>query len=467
MNKRWGLVVIIAFICLGFRSLADNNVSIIANPESGNLPVTVSFSLESNTTLESYAWDFTSDGQVDSSSPAAAHTYTEEGTYLVTFNGMLQGQTIIATRFIIAKNPMSVSIVANPSSGQAPLAVQFTTAATGREPLTYSWDFQSDGTVDSLQQNPTFSFTTPGEYKIKLIVTDAGGTSMAKVLPLTITRFDSHLNLTSYFPTALNSGENQVTLLVTNDGSDPVKDITARIVAQGIQHLSSSSIAQLNPGDQDSLTIKINVLQADNLTAVAKIVDKSFPLSFSVNQAVKYNKDELQAQLNQLKIQLQQQEAIYYDKKSQGYLVAEVFDTIKSIQKQIQDAQEQILKAKYSDAKVNLDVTGAAVADLVTNLRQAKKQKVTIITWLKENAIAITAIVAAFGTISGILIKVKSHAVKVGQQAQKLTDDVRKKFPLRKSAVTEPTETKPDVQPEQSVVENAEVDPNSEIHKEK
>ena len=48
----------------------------------------------------------------------------------------------------------------------------FTDASTG-EGLTYAWDFDGDGEVDSTDQNPTYSFDESGTYTVSLTVTDS------------------------------------------------------------------------------------------------------------------------------------------------------------------------------------------------------------------------------------------------------------------------------------------------------
>ena len=51
-------------------------------------------------------------------------------------------------------------------------------------PTAWEWDFQNDGTVDSTEQNPTFTYTTVGTYSVKLTVTNAGGDSSTLVADL-------------------------------------------------------------------------------------------------------------------------------------------------------------------------------------------------------------------------------------------------------------------------------------------
>ena len=42
-------------------------------------------------------------------------------------------------------------------------------------PMTWAWDFDNDGTVDSHEQDPTFTYNIAGSYTVKLTVTNAAG----------------------------------------------------------------------------------------------------------------------------------------------------------------------------------------------------------------------------------------------------------------------------------------------------
>jgi PKD repeat protein len=74
--------------------------------------------------------------------------------------------------------PPVASFTANPSSGVAPLTVQFTDTSTGTVD-SRAWDFQNDGTVDSTAANPTFTYTAANTYTAKLTVTNTAGSSSA------------------------------------------------------------------------------------------------------------------------------------------------------------------------------------------------------------------------------------------------------------------------------------------------
>jgi trimeric autotransporter adhesin len=72
--------------------------------------------------------------------------------------------------------PPVASFTAVPSSGVAPLTVQFTDTSSGTVD-SRAWDFQNDGTVDSTAAAPTFTYTSANTYTAKLTVTNAAGSS--------------------------------------------------------------------------------------------------------------------------------------------------------------------------------------------------------------------------------------------------------------------------------------------------
>ena len=72
--------------------------------------------------------------------------------------------------------PPGVNFVGTPTSGNAPLTVQFTDQSTGN-PTQWAWDFNNDGTTDSTLQNPFYIYSTPGTYSVKLTATTAGGSA--------------------------------------------------------------------------------------------------------------------------------------------------------------------------------------------------------------------------------------------------------------------------------------------------
>jgi PKD repeat protein len=62
---------------------------------------------------------------------------------------------------------------ASPTSGPAPLSVNFTNNSSGENlPLSYAWDFNNDGIIDSFDENPSYVYDE-GTYSVTLTVTDS------------------------------------------------------------------------------------------------------------------------------------------------------------------------------------------------------------------------------------------------------------------------------------------------------
>ncbi len=65
---------------------------------------------------------------------------------------------------------LSAEFMADITYGYAPLMVNFTDQSTG--PTSWTWDFDNDGTVDSNEQNPTWTYNSAGIYSVSLTVAD-------------------------------------------------------------------------------------------------------------------------------------------------------------------------------------------------------------------------------------------------------------------------------------------------------
>ena len=388
-------------------------VLLTAQPSIGSVPLVVTFSANATAPLTTASWDFNGDGEIDSNKQTPPpYPYTQEGTYTVKFTGTTDtGETVESTTTIIVKTAMSATIIANPLSGTAPLKVQFSILdSTGKAPLSYTWDFNNDGSIDSVKQSTGFTYEDLGEYNATLTITDATGNKLEKIIPITVTDFDSKLKLDSYTPKALDYGANELILNIINEGTQTVKDISAKVVGNGVQHLSSSTLDSLKAGDQDTIILKMNLLEAKNsvIDFKIKMLDKVFPVTFNVNKQITYNKDELQSQLDQLKSRAQLIEKNYNQKKLGGYLVSELSSKIQSNNDKLEAAQQQILNGKLAEAKITLDLTTTSLQDTNTSLTNAVKEEKTFLEWLSQNLSLVVGLItglATIGTAIGFLIK--------------------------------------------------------------
>ncbi len=70
--------------------------------------------------------------------------------------------------------PLAVDFNVDTETGHAPLPVQFhdlTYSLPETAPTAWAWDFDNNGTIDSNEQNPGWTFENPGDYSIRLEVT--------------------------------------------------------------------------------------------------------------------------------------------------------------------------------------------------------------------------------------------------------------------------------------------------------
>jgi calcineurin-like phosphoesterase family protein/purple acid phosphatase-like protein/PKD domain-containing protein len=65
---------------------------------------------------------------------------------------------------------------ASPTSGPAPLQVQFSNLSTGA--TSWAWDFDANGTTDSTQPSPAYTYSTPGTYTVRLTATSSTGSDV-------------------------------------------------------------------------------------------------------------------------------------------------------------------------------------------------------------------------------------------------------------------------------------------------
>ncbi|HIH93808.1 TPA: PKD domain-containing protein [Methanosarcina acetivorans] len=151
----------------------------IANVTEGTVPLTVEFTGNVSGLAPDYwnmwAWDVDGDGTYDySPNFNITHTYTEPGTYdvVVAYDGWTPN--VKAGYITVLPEIPVANFSADVTSGLEPLTVNFTDQSEGIV-SSYSWDFDNDGTVDSIEQNPSYTYESAGNYTVSLTVSNAGG----------------------------------------------------------------------------------------------------------------------------------------------------------------------------------------------------------------------------------------------------------------------------------------------------
>lgn len=151
-----------------------------ASPTSGDAPLTVNFT-DASMGEDSWSWDFGDDGTSTVQNPT--HIYQNAGTYTVSLTVTGPGGSDTKTKidYITVTEPgeaPKANFSASPTSGEAPLTVQFTDETTGGvEPYTYEWDLNGDEVYGdgNGKQDPDYEYTSSGRYTVSLRVTDNEG----------------------------------------------------------------------------------------------------------------------------------------------------------------------------------------------------------------------------------------------------------------------------------------------------
>jgi len=225
---------------------------ITANPTSGPVPLTVSFTSarvdSSGSTITNWNWSF-GDGST-STAQNPSHTYTLPGAFspslLATNNSGVQ---ISESAPSITVSGPSILYTAKPTKGLVPLKVAFTSArvdSSGNAVTNWNWNF-GDGSTGNARKT-SHTYTTAGHFSPTLIATNnlggtvigSGPTSIAAAVVPVVVPVDSGLVLNGGFEAGDFTGW-------TLSGSD-TNDIFVDDGSQsGINPHSGNYLAALGP----------------------------------------------------------------------------------------------------------------------------------------------------------------------------------------------------------------------------
>jgi PKD repeat protein len=185
--------------------------SFYASETSGTAPFTVEFTDTSTNSPTSWSWDFGDDETSAEQNPS--HTYTNPGTYSVSLtaensagiNQSIQSDYLTVSTAPVAEVTMTttatptqeptfptLSFSGTPTSGTAPLTVQFTVSSSGA-PTSWSWDFGDGGT--STERDPTYTYVIPGTYTVILTANyPEGSNPVTKSSYITVNRGSGSAN---------------------------------------------------------------------------------------------------------------------------------------------------------------------------------------------------------------------------------------------------------------------------------
>jgi PKD repeat protein len=155
-----------------------------ATPANGHPPLDVQFTDKSTGNISAWEWDFNGDGAIDSIMQNANYTYETPGNYTVslTVRGPKGNDTEVKKDYIqvarcpyfadftIESIPSNCQVQGNGTSCTGTTTFHFIDKSTGNV-TAWAWDFDSNGSIDSTQQNPTHTYTKDGNYTVTLTIT--------------------------------------------------------------------------------------------------------------------------------------------------------------------------------------------------------------------------------------------------------------------------------------------------------
>ncbi len=157
------------------------NFSQTGNTPTCAPPLTLNYNNQSIGNGLTYSWSF------PGGSPSSWSTnnppniiYNSCGnfsTVLTVTNAAGCSNTKTVTNLVNIDCPVA-AFIATPTSGCAPLTVQFTSTTSTGTPTIWKWNFGDTGNSNAVQsnlQNPTHVFTNPGCYDVRLIIINAQG----------------------------------------------------------------------------------------------------------------------------------------------------------------------------------------------------------------------------------------------------------------------------------------------------
>lgn len=171
---------------------APTNVQIVA-PTEAKVGEMVSFSTtaESVTAITSYAWRFEAGTPSTSSTKAPRVLWDEEGTYnvrLVVANQFGESREVLHTITIKPAGTAPTRVVIDaPAEGTVNTPIAFSANVESSSPITaYRWSFEGATPSTSTLKNPSSRWSTPGTYKVRLVVSNEYGQSTEAVHTITI-----------------------------------------------------------------------------------------------------------------------------------------------------------------------------------------------------------------------------------------------------------------------------------------
>ena len=146
----------------------------------------------------STTWDFDDDGSPERSGvglDTVTHTYGATGTYTAALTvgnvcGVEDSERVMVTVEEGACGAVQIETLSVDPEVSVGVPTHFTATVSGSRPITYSWDFDSDGSPERMGQGldaVTHTYAAAGPYTVTLTVENDCPSQVTQTLPVTVT----------------------------------------------------------------------------------------------------------------------------------------------------------------------------------------------------------------------------------------------------------------------------------------
>ena len=239
------------------------------SPTSGVVPLTVSFTDQSQNVPTSWAWDFGDGSTSNLQSPT--HTYTESGSYTVSLTvsnaAGTDSHTITGAIQVNPDVPVA-DFSFSASNGVVPLAVSFTDQSQN-VPTSWAWDF-GDGSTSNLQ-NPAHTYTESGTYTVSLTVSNAAGSDTHTItdaiqvnpdVPVADFSFSASSGVLPFAVSFTDLSQNVPTSWAWDFGDGNTSDVASPVHTYTSVGIFTVSLTVSNAAGNDTLTL-VDVIVVD------------------------------------------------------------------------------------------------------------------------------------------------------------------------------------------------------------
>ena len=223
----------------------DEAISVSLNtPVVNDKRVNLSASFEGSP--EEFFWEFGDGADATTTAPSSSHEYAQSGNYTVNVTARKgDKESVASAQVTIEQIEQTATLTATPTSGPAPLTVQFSSTLSGENPagVTEEYDF-GNGIRAGPGASVRHTYQDPGTYQATVTITDNDGQTAAESVTITVGE------------PAQAAKTWEVRMLATDDG----------------EFIYDPAVLKINPGD----TVRwVNVNQAHSATAYSSENNKT------------------------------------------------------------------------------------------------------------------------------------------------------------------------------------------------